>query len=321
MKKGKRCMKKLVSTLGISKEEWLKYRKQGIGGSDAAAVCGLNPYSSPMKVFYDKTGNEIETYDNEAMRQGRDLEEYVAKRFTEATGLKVRRANAICYDEVRPYMLADVDRLIVGENAGLECKTVSPYNWDKWQTGKVPLHYQVQCYHYMSVFKTKAWYIAALIFGKELVIKKFEWDDMIIKSIRTIEQNFWENHVEKKILPAPDGSEVAEKMIKESFQNLRTDNSVPLEGFRERLERREELANMIAHMEKEKKQIEQEVKIFMGEAETDVACGEGYFITWKDIATNRLDEKRLKQEMPDIYSQYQKSCHTRRLMIKTQKTA
>ena len=76
-------MKKLVSTRNLSREEWLKYRKNGIGGSDAAAVCGLNPYSSPIKVYYDKTTDETSSYDNEAMRQGRDLEGYVAERFME----------------------------------------------------------------------------------------------------------------------------------------------------------------------------------------------------------------------------------------------
>ena len=66
-------MKKLIATAGLSREEWLRYRKKGIGGSDAGAVCGLNPYSSPIKVYYDKTQEEISDYDNEAMRQGRDM--------------------------------------------------------------------------------------------------------------------------------------------------------------------------------------------------------------------------------------------------------
>lgn len=88
-------MKKLVSTLNLDKKEWLKYRKSGIGGSDAGAVCGLNPYRTAMQVYQDKVSEEIEEMDNEAMRQGREFEDYVAKRFMEATGKKVRRANAI----------------------------------------------------------------------------------------------------------------------------------------------------------------------------------------------------------------------------------
>lgn len=88
-------MKKLVSTLNLGKKEWLKYRKGGIGGSDAGAICGLNPYRTAIQVYTDKRTDEIEEFDNEAMREGRDLEEYVARRFMEETGKKVRRANAI----------------------------------------------------------------------------------------------------------------------------------------------------------------------------------------------------------------------------------
>ena len=63
---------------GLGNEEWLRLRKTGLGGSDAGAVCGLNPYSSPMEVFYDKTGSSVEELDSEAVRQGHDLEDYVA---------------------------------------------------------------------------------------------------------------------------------------------------------------------------------------------------------------------------------------------------
>ena len=78
---GNGSMKRLVSTLNLDKKEWLKYRKQGIGGSDAGAVCGLNPYHTAMQVYQDKTSEEIEEIDNEAMRQGREFEDYVAEAF------------------------------------------------------------------------------------------------------------------------------------------------------------------------------------------------------------------------------------------------
>ena len=100
-------MKKLVSTIGMDKKEWLKYRKNGIGGSDAGAVCGLNPYRTAIQVYQDKISDEVEEIDNEAMRQGREFEDYVARRFMEATGKKVRRANAMFYDEENPFMFAD----------------------------------------------------------------------------------------------------------------------------------------------------------------------------------------------------------------------
>ena len=88
-------MKRLVSTLNLSKENWLRYRKCGITGTDAGAILGLNPYRSAFQVYHDKISDTIENIDNEAMRQGRDLEDYVAQRFSEETGFKVRRANAM----------------------------------------------------------------------------------------------------------------------------------------------------------------------------------------------------------------------------------
>ena len=165
---------KKISTINMSREEWLKLRKNGIGGSDAGAVCGVNPYSSAIQVFVDKRSDDISDYDNEAMREGRDLEDYVAKRFTDETGKKVRKANYMYIDEDYPFMFADVDRLIVGENAALECKTVNAYNADKWADGKIPPHYKIQCYHYMSVLGLDCMYIAALVLGKEFIWRKIE---------------------------------------------------------------------------------------------------------------------------------------------------
>ena len=159
-------LNRLVSTSDLTHEEWLKYRKKGIGGSDAGAICGLNPYRSPMSVYIDKTEDNIEEIDSEAMRQGRDLEQYVAERFCEETGKKVRRANAIFYNPDHPFMTANVDRMIVGENAGLECKTASAFSADKWSDGKIPESYEIQCHHYMAVTGADSWYIACVILGK-----------------------------------------------------------------------------------------------------------------------------------------------------------
>ena len=179
-------MKKLIATKGLDKETWLKYRKRGIGGSDAGAVCGLNPYRTAMQVYEDKTTDTIEEFDNEAMRQGREFEDYVARRFMEATGKKVRRSNFMYYDEEHPFMLADVDRMIVGENAGLECKTASPYLADEWKDGKIPIFYQIQCHHYISVCNADAWYIAVVIYGREFRYYRIERDEEALSDLRRI---------------------------------------------------------------------------------------------------------------------------------------
>lgn len=306
-------MKKLVPTLGLEKSAWLEYRKKGIGGSDAGAVCGFNPYRTAIEVYQDKISREIEEFDNEAMRQGREFEDYVARRFTEATGKKVRRANAMYFDENNPFMLADVDRMVVGENAGLECKTASPYSADKWDDGKIPMSYQLQCYHYMSVCNADAWYIAVLIYGREFKFYKMERDEELIADLIRIEKDFWENNVMKGIMPKPDGSKIADSVIAEYYKNSMP-ITIPLSGFNEKLKRRQELMEVIERMDMEKKQIEQELKLYMGEAE--VAENDDYRVSWKSFSSNRLDEKRLKEERPEIYEEFKKQTTSRRFMVK-----
>lgn len=306
-------MKKLVSTLNLDKKEWLKYRKRGIGGSDAGAVCGLNPYRTAMQVYQDKISEEIEEVDNEAMRQGREFEDYVAKRFMEATGKKVRRANAMFYNEENPFMLADVDRMVVGENAGLECKTASPYMEDKWKDGNIPLSYQIQCYHYMAVCNADAWYLAVVIYGREFKYYKIERDEAVIADLIQIEKAFWENHVMKQQIPDPDGSKLADSVIAEYYKNSIAD-TIPLTGFNEKLERRQELSELIGRMDMEKKKIEQELKLYLGENER--AENEQFMVSWKSVQSNRLDEKRLKEEEPEIYEKYKKSVSSKRFTVK-----
>lgn len=306
-------MKKLVSTLNLDKENWLRYRKNGIGGSDAGAVCGLNPYRTAIQVYYDKTSEEIEEIDNEAMRQGRELEEYVARRFCEASGKKVRRANALFYDEKNPFMLADVDRMIVGENAGLECKTASPYVADQWKEGNIPVSYQIQCYHYMAVCGADAWYIAVLIYGREFKYYRIERDDEVIENLIRIEKEFWNNHVLSRAMPNPDGSKTADLAIAERFKDTQG-TTILLSGFDERLRRRQELLNVMEHMEKEKRQIDQELKLYLGDAET--AENEHYRVSWKNVSRSSLDEKRLKEEEPEIYEKYRRITTSRRFTVK-----
>jgi len=117
-----------ISTAHMSREEWLLRRRRTIGGSDAAGVMGMSPWATPYTVWAEKTGLLQEKPDTEAMRQGRDLEDYVARRFAEASGKTVRRENFMLYHDDYPFAHADIDRWVVGEKSGLECKTTSALN-------------------------------------------------------------------------------------------------------------------------------------------------------------------------------------------------
>jgi len=303
-----------IPTAGLSHEEWLQLRKQGIGGSDAGAVCGLNPYSSKMKVFIDKTSDGTEIPDNEAIRIGNDLEQYVAERFMEAAGLKVRRSNFMYRSKGHPFMIADVDRLVMGENAGLECKTASAYSADKWADGKIPLHYVMQCFHYMAVTGKRTWYIACVILGREFTYRKLVWDDGLIQQLTEVEKEFWENHVVPGIMPAPDGSDGCDTILNQYFKDIKKGQVIELAGFDEKLERRMEILAEIEKLQTEQKQIDQEIKLYMGENE--LAANGHYRISWSSVDTTRLDAKRMKQEKPEVYASYAKTTSSRRFTVR-----
>lgn len=299
---------------GVSHTEWLRLRKSGIGGSDAGAICGVNPYSSAMKIYKDKISDDTEELNSEAVRIGNDLENYVARRFMESIGLKVRKSNFMYRSVEHPFMIADVDRLIVGEDAGLECKTASAYQSEQWADGKIPLHYIMQCYHYMAVLNKKTWYIAAVILGREFTYRKLVWDDELVSHLIKVEEDFWNNHVTKGVMPHPDGSKVCDEVIQQYFHTAKKESSIQLVGFDDKLKRREEILRCIAELQEEQKRIEQEVKLFMKDNES--ADSENYHVSWKNIDSTKLDTKRIRLEMPELYADYGKVSHSRRFEVK-----
>lgn len=294
-------------------EEWLHIRKQYLTGTDAGAICGMNPYKSAMKVYLDKTSPEIEIIDNEAMRLGRDLEDYVAARFMEASGKKVRRTNAMYVNDQYSFMMANVDRLVVGERAGLECKTASPYSSDRWKDGNIPEWYYLQCQHYIKTLEMDGWYLAVLIFGKGFQYTYIERDEEMLQYLVSIEKDFWENHVRAGVMPSPDGSKGADELIQKYFRDR--DGMIRLHGFDEQIARRNELAGLVKKMQAEQKAIEQELKMYLGKEQAKVGISDRFRVTWTEFESQRIDTERLKKEQPEIYRNYSKIQKSSRLSI------
>lgn len=303
-----------ISTKNMDRNEWLKIRKTGLGGSDAGAVCGLNPYVSPMAVYRDKVSDETDMGDNEAMRQGRDLEEYVAQRFTEETGLKVRRSNKMYRSTEYPWMIADVDRMVAGGRAGLECKTVSVYKKDQWADGGIPVYYLLQCYHYMIVTGCRTWYLAAVILGQDFQYRRIEYEEETAQNLIALEAEFWNNHVLPRHMPDPDGSKSCDAVLEEYFCQRGKAETIELVGFDQKLERRQEIEETMKLLETEKRQIDQEIKVFMDGHE--MADSGRYRVTWREVISSRLDTKRLKEEKPDIYREFLQESKSSRFTVK-----
>ena len=89
---------------------------------------------------------------------------------------------------------------------------------------------------------------------------------------------------------------------------------IPLQGFDEKLKRREELVALMDKMESEKRQIEQELKIYLGDAEK--AENQLFRVSWTAVCSNRLDTKALQEQEPEIYRKYLKQTNSRRFTVK-----
>ena len=194
-----------VDTHKMSREDWLSYRIKGVGGSDAAAIIGLNPWSSPYRVWADKLHLLPPQKDNEAMRFGRDMEPYVAKRWSEQTGLRCQRRNQMMQSRQWPFALANIDYWVPGENAGLECKTTGSIHTKQFRGGAYPDQYYVQCVHYMAVTGARRWYLAVYIPQVGLFPYKIERDEAEIQALMEQEASFWEL-VRSKTPPPVDGT-------------------------------------------------------------------------------------------------------------------
>lgn len=307
----------LARTTGLSRQEWLQLRTQGIGGSDAAAIAGLNPWKSPMGVYLEKVG-EIRGDDeqSEAAYWGTALEEVVAKEFTRRTGLTVRRRNAILRSAEHPFMIANVDRLVVGDQAPLECKTTGARNSTDWEDGRVPEHYLVQVQHYLAVTGAPYAYIAVLIGGQRFLHQRIERDDEVINYLVKIERDFWENHVIPRVPPPIDGSQASADLMDMLYPAANVQmREVQLPPDAEALIALYEAAKAEEKAAAERRQeAENKLKAMLGEYERGVVGNR--LVRWPVITSTRVDTKKLKAEFPDIYAQVTRTSTYRRFEVK-----
>lgn len=304
----------IADTKDMPKEEWLKHRQAGIGGSDASCIAGLNPWKSAIQLYMDKKEEDPQEVKSLRMELGNRLEGLVAELFTEETGLKVRNVNGILKNDKYPYALANIDRAIVGEKAFLECKTTNSYALKEWEEG-VPAHYEIQCLHYMAITGATHCYIAALIGNSDFIWHKIERDEETIDYLMQIEKDFWENNIEKDVVPMPDGSDAYSEYLKKKYDksNGQVIELHLLENGVNKLNRYDEIVADIKALESEKKLIEQEIQFHMEDFE--VATVGDRKITWKTSNRNTIDSKKLKSEMPEIAQQYMKTSTSRTFRV------
>ena len=280
-----------------SKEEWLSIRKRYIGGSDAGAVVGLNPYKSAYSLWGEKTGKLPEFEGNTTTRVGSYLEELVAQMFTEETGKKVRRKNRILVNEEYPWACADVDRLIIGEKALLECKTTnSTLAMKKFKRGEYPEQWYCQMTHYLAVTGLEKAYLAVLIESREFKIFELERDEEEIAALMSAERDFW-NLVKTDTPPATDGMASTSEALTALYPQSNAE-TVDLYGYENELAQYIAISAQIKALEGQKDEMANKVKAFLGEA--GKGENDSFRVSWTTSERKSLDTKRLMAEHPEL---------------------
>lgn len=285
-----------ISTKDMSREAWLAERRKSVGGSDAAGIVGLSKWATPYTVWADKTGRLPEKQETEAMRQGRDLEGYVAQRWEEETGKKVYRIRAILRNPAYPFAHADIDRMVKGEDAGLECKTTSTLDIRQFNGVEFPEQYYAQCVHYLAITGAQRWYLAVLVFGRGFFTYTLERDQAEIDALMTAEAAFWAK-VENDTPPAPDGVEATTEAIETIYAESDTE-SIDLFGRDTMLREYLDLKEQQRAIDERIDEIANVVKLDMQDAERGF-CG-AFSVLWRVQERRTFQSKAFAEDHPEL---------------------
>lgn len=310
---------KLIMTVEEAQDRkaWEELRNKGIGGSDAAVIVGANPWKSPYTLWAEKTGKiePEDLSDNEYVEAGNRLEQTVAEWFCDKTGKKVRRCGTLA-DEDEPYLMANVDRLVIGENAGLECKTASGFKGKEWEGDEVPAAYILQCQWYMMITGADKWYIACLIGGNHFVWKEIPRNEADIEALREAAIHFWIKHVEGDVPPPVDGTESTSDTLGRQYEQGIHDAMALPSTAGEWIGRLDKLNQMEKMIKEQKTEAQNALKAMLGDYER--GSFDDRIVYWSNVKGRvTIDTKRLQKELPQVYEQYKKvGSPTRMLKLK-----
>lgn len=294
-------------------------RTKFLGGSDAAGILGLSRWETPLSIWAKKT-NQGQVNEEETLPQklGKKLEPIVGELFTEATGLKLRRVTEHKVHPTYPFLAAQIDFYVVGDDSICECKTASGWKAKEWAEDEIPQEYIIQGMHQMAVTGKKKCYVAVLIGGnQEFKVKELQRDEDLIRQLIQKEVSFWNDFVVPRVMPKIITQNDAETLYN-LFPRAVMESQIDLGDVGARLiEMRNGVCQDQIALEAQRDKLENEIKALLQEKESGSAGK--WLVTWKNQTTKRLDTKTLKMEQPAIYDQFAKDSLSRVLRIKENK--
>lgn len=305
LKEEKQYVKELDTTK-ITKEQWLQERKRGIGGSDVASILNQNKYKNSYQLWLEKTGQiEIKFEGNYFTTIGNLLEEFVAQEFCRETNKEVKKETNFLIHKEYPFMIANIDRWVVGENAGLECKTANIFKLKEYEKGNIPKEYILQCMHYMAITGATHWYLAVLIVGtaNKFFTFKIPRSEHLIKIIIQKEKEFWECIQNKKEPEINiDGEDITTKRLLENFVE-QEEKTIIFDEYK--LKEYDSINKKIKELEQQKEKIKQEILIQM-DGNTN-AISENFKLKISETTRNTFDKKKLF-ELMEIPEEIKEKC-------------
>ena len=206
----------------VGRARWLRARQRGIGGSDAAAILGVSPFATEFDVWRDKVGVLESKPDTEAMWWGREMESLLARRYSERTGrsLLLLDPPGILQHASAPEIIGTPDRIVMGEERGLELKTAGEHGRHEWGlpgSDDIPAHYLAQCVHYMAVTGFPVWDVAVLIGGNDFRIYHVHRDEALERAVVDRLRAWWQEHVVRGEPVPPAGTKSNDETLRRMF--------------------------------------------------------------------------------------------------------
>ena len=298
-------------------------RSKYIGGSDIGAILGLSKFKSPLEVWMEKTGKEGNRKDSLPLRFGSFAESFVASEYSRATGYQLLHDESTHIHPQLSYMSAHIDRFVLGDGVDapptkiLECKTANAFAKSEWgQVGsdEVPMSYLCQVIWYMGITGIDQADLAVLFGNSDFRIYAIERDKTLEELIIQKAIHFWNEYVLKDIPPPPSSEADCQLLFSKGNGTQRTEADQEIYELTKQLHL---LNQQMSQYEEEISAIKQRVMNTMGQAESLHYQGQ-LLATWKAPKPSyRLDTKRIEQDHPDLYGQYQTPVqNSRRLVVK-----
>ena len=308
--------------------DWLKGRQTGIGGSEIAAIVGLNQYRTPMQVWESKVNPVQDEETSQPAYWGTVLEDVVAKEYALRTGNKVQRLTKQMRHPDFDFAIANIDRAVINPDISgnvrwkdgklttdriLECKTANGFmakQWGEAGTDSVPDAYLIQCQWYMGVTGASVCDLAVLIGGQDFRIYTILRDDDLINDLLIQGAAFWEL-VQSRTEPDPVNYPEAVKKWAKSDPSLSVQAD---DSLIDDLEQIQGIKAQVKELEAQEDVLKARVLVAMQDAETLLYQGVKV-ATCKTQTRTSFDAKTFEKDHPELYAQYKKTSSTRVLRI------